>query len=79
MEGKRADGKGIRKTGRILLRGQLPDFNNPVWRKKVLTPKVFKTIRDGVRETSMPGWGALNDEEKWDLTAFILSIHEQGP
>jgi len=78
--GKRADGKAAQKSGRILLlRGHPPDFNNPVWRKKVSALKVFKAIRDGVRGTSMRGWDSLNDEEKWDLTAYILSIHEQGP
>ena len=78
--GLKGDGRARVKAGHLFLRGHPPDFYSSNWRNKVSALKVFKTIRDGVKGTSMPSFGKLlSDEKKWDLTAYLLSIHEHGP
>ncbi len=45
-----------------------------------MTPKrAFYVIREGVRGTPMPAWKILNEDQSWDLVAYVLSVTELGP
>jgi mono/diheme cytochrome c family protein len=74
--GDRADGRGPR--GRSLAR-RPTDFTNPQWRASTTPSQVFEIVSEGVRGTSMPGWPTLSEDQKWDVTAYVLSVAEDGP
>lgn len=38
--------------------------------------KVFKTISEGLPNTSMVGFGHLNEEERWALTYYVLNFRK---
>ena len=38
--------------------------------------KVFFNIREGVQGTGMASWKALDEDETWDVVAYVLSIAE---
>ena len=40
--------------------------------------KVFKTISEGLPNTSMVGFGHLNEEERWALTYYVLDFRKAG-
>lgn len=43
--------------------------------KQGLKPaQVFKSISEGVKNTSMTGYGHLPEEERWGLTYFVLNF-----
>jgi mono/diheme cytochrome c family protein len=69
--GERGDGRGQRREG---LTGLPRDFTSPGWRHGTTPRRVFFAIREGRAGTSMPGWGTLNEEEAWSLTAYVLSL-----
>lgn len=71
--GTRGDGHGQRREG--LLRPPR-DFTNPAWRRSTTPRRVFYVIREGMRNTSMPAWPALSDEDVWAVTAYVLSLGE---
>jgi high-affinity iron transporter len=72
--GERADGHGVRRN----LSSQPADFTNANWRRRVTPEEVFLAIRDGVPHTAMPAWKVLDKAEIWDLTAYVLSVAEEG-
>lgn len=71
--GKRADGRGVRHSA---LSGPPQDFTDPHWRARVTPRSVYHAIRKGKSGTSMASWGALGEEETWDLVAFLLAVSE---
>jgi mono/diheme cytochrome c family protein len=74
--GERGDGHGLRREGL----SQAPrDFTNHSWRRDAAVRSVEAAIRDGVRGTSMPAWHALDPGEVSALTAYVLSIAQEGP
>ena len=74
--GVNADGRGQRREG---LTGAAADFTSASWRAAATPDGVFDVIRAGKRGTSMPAWPSLDDREVGDLTAYVLSVHAEGP
>jgi len=73
--GADAGGDGVRQTGFARPPANLRD---PAWQHRATPRRVFAVIRDGVPESGMPAWVALDDGETWDLVAFVLSLGEAG-
>jgi mono/diheme cytochrome c family protein len=73
--GVRADGKGVRREG---LSESPADFTSRGWRKAHTPRGVFHAIREGVPDRGMPAWKAFSETQCWDLTAYVLSVAEQG-
>ncbi len=69
--GERGDGRGIRREG---LSRPPRDFTDPGWRSRTSPRHVYFAIREGVRGTPMPSWKALDNEDAWDLVAYVLSL-----
>jgi mono/diheme cytochrome c family protein len=43
-----------------------------------VTPQqVFRSIRDGVPGTAMPGWRTLGDDALANLTAYLLTLESE--
>ena len=74
--GEDADGRGRRSEG---LTGKPADFTSSAWSASVTPDGVFATIRGGKPATSMPAWRSLDDRDIADLTAYVLSVHAEGP
>jgi mono/diheme cytochrome c family protein len=55
------------------------DFTDPTWRARVTPRRAYFVIREGVRGTPMPAWKALDEDEVWDLVAYVLSVAVQIP
>ncbi len=72
--GARADGEGVRRS----LSSRPQDFTNPAWRAAASPAEVFRVIREGRRRTAMAGWPSLDDEQTWQLVAYLLSVSEGG-
>ena len=68
--GDRADGRGVRRQG---LSSQPRDFTDAAWRERTSPRRVFSVIREGSPGTAMPAWKALDEEQTWDLTAYLLA------
>jgi mono/diheme cytochrome c family protein len=41
--------------------------------------RAYYVIREGLRRTPMPAWKILDEDQTWDLVAYVLSVVEQGP
>ncbi len=74
--GVNADGRGVRREG---LSGPPRDFTDATWQKRYSARRIFFTIREGVRGTSMSAWGSLSDADAWDLVAYIRSRERRSP
>jgi len=74
--GENADGHGQRREGLI---GRPADFTSGEWRASATPDKVFSAIREGKPGTSMAAWRSLDDRDIADLTAYVLSVHDEGP
>jgi high-affinity iron transporter len=74
--GENADGHGRRREG---LTGTPANFTSAEWRATVNPEEVFETIRHGKPGTSMPAWRSLEERDIADLTAYVLSVHAEGP
>ena len=72
--GERGDGHGRRRN----LSSRPRDFTDPRWRRRATPEKVFFDVREGVQGTAMASWKALDEEETWDVVAYVLSIAEDG-
>lgn len=73
--GERADGQGRRRN----LSAQPQDFTDVYWQAAAEPRRVFFYIREGKRGTPMPAWKILDEEEAWDLTAYVLRVGAEGP
>lgn len=73
--GEQADGHGVRRN----LSSRPQDFNDPAWRRRSTPERIFHTIREGVRGTAMPAWKTFEEDDTWDLVAYLLGIAEHGP
>jgi mono/diheme cytochrome c family protein len=72
--GENADGQGVRREG---LSSAPRDFTDSAWRRRVSPRHVFYTIREGSPGTPMPAWKTLNDDETWDLAAYLLAVADR--
>ena len=71
--GERGDGRGVRREG---LSRPPRDFTDAAWRRQTSPRHVYFAIREGVRGTPMPSWKALDENDTWDLVAYVLSLSE---
>jgi high-affinity iron transporter len=71
--GERGDGRGERREGMSV---PPADFTNSSWRARMTPRRAYFTIREGVSGTSMPSWKALDQQQTWDLVAYVLSLAE---
>lgn len=54
----------------------LPDFTDPAFVADRSPQQVFDVISKGRMENLMPPWeSALSEEERWDVTAYVWSLH----
>ena len=74
--GIRADGKGVRHR---YLSGAPANFRSKDWRASTTPRRVYFVLREGVQGTSMPAWPTFEPEQTWDLAAYVLGVHEEGP
>jgi mono/diheme cytochrome c family protein len=40
---------------------------------------IYYIIREGKRGTAMPSWKVLDEDETWDLVAYVLSVADEAP
>ncbi len=69
--GVNADGKSPRAAA---LEPPPTNFTDPSWRAKTPPEVAFQAIREGVAGTSMPAWPVFDQDETWDLVAFVRSV-----
>jgi high-affinity iron transporter len=69
--GERGDGRGERRTG---LSSAPRDLTDPAWQARTPTLQIFRTLREGVPGTAMPSWAALDEDDTWDLVAYLRSL-----
>lgn len=74
--GDRADGRGLRHHS---LAGSPTDFSDPSWAERTSPRRTFEIIRAGIPGTSMPAWKVLDEDETWDLVAYLRSVATRGP
>jgi hypothetical protein len=48
-------------------------------RRTPMPRRAYYVIREGLRRTPMPAWKILDEDQTWDLVAYVLSVVEQGP
>lgn len=73
--GERADGRGQRREG---FARPPRDFTDVAWRAATSPGRVFAAIREGVHGTAMPAWRVFDDDETWDLVAYVLAVSEKS-
>jgi high-affinity iron transporter len=69
--GEAGDGRGVRREG---LNPPPRNFTDRAWRRHTSPRRVYFAIREGVRGTPMPSWKALDENDTWDLVAYVLSL-----
>jgi len=74
--GREANGRGPRHA---YLSNRPIDFTSHAWRRATTPRQTYFWIREGVSGTSMPSWKSLLPSDCWDLTAYVLSVSEEGP
>jgi len=58
--------------------GPLPDFTAPDFAADMSPQDIFDIITEGRMDKMMPPWGTqLSEEERWDATAYVWSLHLQ--
>lgn len=70
--GERADGRGVRRQ----LSSRPADFTDPLWLERTSPRRMFFVIREGVQGTAMAGWKILDEQQSWDLVAYVMSVAE---
>ena len=69
--GERADGVGIRREG---LSRRPTNFRSRDWRENADPLDVYRLVTEGKQGTSMPAWPTLDDDERWAVVSYILSV-----
>lgn len=72
--GEAADGRGVRRN----LSSRPADFTDPLWRERTSPRRAFFVVREGVRGTAMAGWKILDEQESWDLVAYVMSVADHS-
>jgi len=71
--GVNGDGHGARSVD---LTAAPRNFHDPVWAARTPPTKLFRTITDGISASSMPSFRPLDESERWDLVAYLMSLRE---
>ena len=74
--GVRADGAGVRRKG---LSRRPTNFRSRDWRTNADPLHVYTLVTKGKRGTSMPAWPTLDDDERWAVVAYVLSVAGESP
>jgi mono/diheme cytochrome c family protein len=69
--GVRGDGRGQRREG---LNPAAANLTLPAWSEEANAGRTFLAIRNGVPGTAMPSWPMFNDQEIWDVVAYLHSL-----
>jgi len=69
--GANADGNGVRREA---INPPPANLTLPRWSDAASAPRIYRTIRNGVRGTAMAAWPALSDRQIWDLVAYIHKL-----
>ena len=72
--GAKADGKGVRQN----LSSRPRSFLDPTWRRRSGPRSVYHVVREGLAGTAMPAWKNLDNDQTWDLVAYVLSVSGAG-
>jgi mono/diheme cytochrome c family protein len=72
--GERGDGHGRRRN----LSSRPQDFTDPIWARQAEPRRVYVAVREGVAGTAMASWKALDEDETWDVVAYVLSFAGRG-
>ena len=70
--GIEADGRGVRQN----LSSRPRSFLDPAWRKHASPRSIYHVIQEGLTRTAMPAWKNLDEEQTWDLVAYLMSVSE---
>ena len=73
--GEAADGHGVRRN----LSSRPADFTDPLWLERTSARRIFFVIREGVQGTAMAGWKIFDEEQTWDLVAYVISVAGPAP
>ncbi len=73
--GKKADGRGVRQ----MISSSPTDFTDRAWQRRAAPTYTYYIIREGKRGTPMPSWKVLDEDETWDLVAYVLSVADEAP
>ncbi len=74
--GVRADGAGVRRQG---LSRRPTNFRSRDWRASADPLQVYSVVTRGKRGTSMPAWPTLDDDDRWAVVAYLLSVAKENP
>jgi mono/diheme cytochrome c family protein len=55
------------------------DFTDRAWQRRSAPAYIYYIIREGKRGTPMPSWKVLDEDETWDLVAYVLSVADEAP
>jgi len=72
--GEAADGHGVRRN----LSSRPADLTDPLWRERTSPRRIYFVLREGVRGTAMAGWRIFDEDQTWDLVAYVMSVAEPG-
>ncbi len=68
--GGRADGVGVRRN----LSSRPQDFTDPSWPERITAAEIYHVIREGRSGTAMASWKIFDEQQTWDLVAYLLSV-----
>ncbi len=72
------DGRGKTEAGGGLYPPPLDLSRAALAHRKRTDGELFYLVRNGVRNTGMPGW-QLSDQQTWDVVAFVRNLPETAP
>jgi high-affinity iron transporter len=70
--GSGADGKGVRQN----LSSHPRSFLDPSWRERSSPRSIYYVVQEGLSGTAMPAWKSLDEDQTWDLVAYLLNVSE---
>jgi len=73
--GEKGDGNGVAGA---MMNPKPRNFIADKFKQGDKPEKVFKTISQGLPNTSMVGFGHLSEEERWALTYYVLDFRKAG-
>jgi high-affinity iron transporter len=69
--GNNGAGDGPRSEGMI---PRPRDLTSPPWSDRASAPRIYHAIHDGVAGTAMPSWKTLDNDQIWNLVAYVHSL-----
>lgn len=69
--GEKGDGNG--EVGKVL-NPKPRDFTKEPMKQGGKPEEVFKSITEGVKDTTMVAWAQLSEEDRWAVTYYVLTM-----